>query len=183
MRITALCIALLLGAPTISHAQQAADGKPQADSKPQSAETKAPVPEGKRAKVIFLDSKMFDGQLSKELGAENDTVEVDILGKISLNRIPERMDRWISLVAEKGSVNIKAADQGLKPKFIFDLVQMVYAGVQHNNEERMLEPAHKYDATIFYSIDSTGESKIEKIVFVKRKQAPAAAATTQAQSQ
>lgn len=159
MKIAALCIALLFVAP-VSVFAQSADLKP--------AEIK-PV-ELKRARVTFLDSKLFDGQLSKELGGDNDAVEIDFLGKVSLNSIPQRIDRWISIVGEKGAVNLKPAEQTLKPKFLFDIVELIYTGVQRSNEERMLDPVRQYDAVIFYSVDNAGEPRIEKIVFNKRKQ-------------
>jgi hypothetical protein len=152
----------MFAAPMAAFAQSA-------DTKPAAGDAK-PATEVKRARVTFLDSKLFDGQLSKELDAGNDAVEIDFLGKVSLNNIPQRIDRWISIVGEKGAVNIKPAEQALKPKFLFDIVELIYTGVQRSNEEKMLDPVRQYDAVIFYALDASGEPRIDKIVFSRRKQ-------------
>jgi len=126
-------------------------------------------PVTKSTKLIFLDSKLFDGQLSKELNGQNDLVDVEIVGRVSLTNLPGRIDKWISLVGETGEVNIKAAEPELKPKFIFDLAKMAYAGVQSANEQRTFEPAKNYNVLILYAMDGTGESKIQRIIFTRKK--------------
>jgi hypothetical protein len=122
--------------------------------------------------ITFLDSKLFDNMLSKELSVEKDVVEVAISGKMSLNNIPARIDKWISLVAENGEVQLVATEPALKPKFVMGLLSLiptVYSYFKKTSEERTLEPAKKYNATIIYQLDKNGESIIEKIVFTRRK--------------
>jgi len=122
------------------------------------------------ASVTFLDSKLFDNMLSKELGANKETVEVTITGKMSLNSIPARVDTWITAVGENGELTLRPQDPALKPKFILGLIPIVYSFIKQQNIERTFEPAKKYNASIIYHVDRNGESLIDKIVFVRKKE-------------
>lgn len=122
--------------------------------------------------LTFLDSKLFDNLLSKELGAEKDVVEVIISGKMSLNSISGRIDKWITAVGENGEVSVVASEPSLKPKFIGALlsaIPTIFSYMKKSNDERTLEPAKKYNAIITYQVDRNGESMIEKIVFTRKK--------------
>jgi hypothetical protein len=121
------------------------------------------------AQVTFFDSRLFDSSLSKDLDGDAVTVEVAVNGKISLNKIPERMDQWLSTVGENGELTLKQTEPQLKPKFIGALAPIVIAMIKQMSKERMLEPAKKYNATIQYVVDRNGESSIEKIVFTRKK--------------
>lgn len=123
------------------------------------------------ASVTFLDSKLFDNMLSKELGANKDIVEVTITGKMSLNSIPPRVDTWITAVGENGELTLKPQDPTLRPKFIIGLIPIVYSFIKQQNFERTFDPAKKYNASIIYHVDRNGESLIDKIVFVRKKEA------------
>lgn len=123
------------------------------------------------ASVTFLDSKLFDNMLSKELGANKETVEVTITGKMSLNSIPARVDTWITAVGENGELTLRPQDSSLKPKFIIGLIPIVYSFIKQQNIERTFEPAKKYNASIIYHVDRNGDSLIDKIVFVRKKEA------------
>ncbi|MDP3785562.1 MAG: hypothetical protein Q8Q55_00535 [Undibacterium sp.] len=137
----------------------------------QSMETPS-VPTQVATTLTFLDSKLFDNQLSKELSAEKDVVEVTISGKMSLNSIPGRIDKWITVVGENGEVSVVASEPTLKPKFVgalLSLIPTVFSFMKKSSEERTLEPAKKYNAIVTYQMDRNGESMIEKIVFTKKK--------------
>lgn len=131
--------------------------------------TPAPAPAAEAAPITFLDSTLFDNMLSRELGKGKGEVEVTISGKISLNSIPPRVDKWITAVAEQGEVTLKPADTALKPKFVLALLPVVYSFIKQANAERTMNPASKYNANVVYHIDKSGESVIDKIIFVKKK--------------
>jgi len=133
------------------------------------AETPAPAPAADTPPITFLDSTLFDNLLSRELGKGKNEVEVNISGKISLNSIPPRVDKWITAVAEQGEVTLKPADPALKPKFILALLPVVYSFIKQANAERTMNSANQYNANVIYHIDKSGESVIDKIVFVKKK--------------
>jgi hypothetical protein len=121
------------------------------------------------ASVTFLDSKLFDNMLSKELASNKETVEVTITGKMSLNSIPARVDTWITAVGENGELTLRPTDAALKPKFLIGLIPIVYSFIKQNNAERTFDPAKKYNASIIYHVDRNGDSLIDKIVFVRKK--------------
>ncbi|MFC0168155.1 hypothetical protein ACFFKC_08690 [Pseudoduganella danionis] len=121
--------------------------------------------------VTFLDSTLFDNMLSRELNKGTNEVEVVISGKMSLNNIPPRVDKWITAVAEEGEVTLKPVDNALKPKFVLALLPVVYSFLKQSTIERQVSVAAKYNAAVVYHIDkNSGESVIDKIVFQKKAQ-------------
>lgn len=123
------------------------------------------------ASVTFLDSKLFDNMLAKELSSEKDVVEVAITGKISLSNIPDRVDTWITTVGENGELTVKADEPALKPKFVIALLPIVYSFLKQQSAEHSHDAAKNYNASIIYHMDKSGDSVIDKIVFVKKKKA------------
>jgi hypothetical protein len=120
-------------------------------------------------KISFFDSRIFDAKLGKELEQGKDSVEIDVSGKVLLNNIPSRIDRWISKSAEEGKVEIK---QHVASRSWFSLVPLVFNafGIMKNyQEEKALNFAKNYDTVIFYRNDERGEAVINKIVMTRRK--------------
>jgi hypothetical protein len=170
-----LVLAAVLSAPAF--AQQAADTAPpapaaQAAEPAPAAPAAAPAPEPAApppASVVFLDSSLFDNALSSQLASGKDQVEVAITGKISLNAIPQRMDKWITAVATKGEVALtQQADAPLKPKFVLGLLPTIFSFIKMARAENLVDPANKYNASIQYHLDRSGEAVIDKILFVKK---------------
>lgn len=120
--------------------------------------------------LTFLDSTIFDNMLSRELNRGSEEVEVAISGKMSLNNIPPRVDKWITAVAEKGEVTLLPVDASLKPKFVLALLPVVYSFLKQAHSERSMSSASDYNASLVYHIDKiSGESVIDRIVFIKKK--------------
>lgn len=117
--------------------------------------------------LTFLDSKLFDSKLSQELGSGKDRVEVEISGKVTLANIPDRIDKWITRVGETGNVEVREGPG--RTRALFGILPMLFSAFQAMSEERMLEPAKDYNATIFYRRDAGGDTVIDRIVFSKRK--------------
>lgn len=171
---SALALTALLSAPayaltaqdTTPSTTQAADPAAPAAPAAPSAEPPAPPPP---ASVVFLDSSLFDNALSSQLSSGKEQVEVTITGKISLNSIPQRMDKWITAVATKGEVALtQQADVPLKPKFVLGLLPTIFTFIKMARAENLVDSASKYNATIQYHLDRGGEAVIDKIVFVKK---------------
>ncbi len=119
--------------------------------------------------VTFLDSRLFDRRLSKELEAGRDRVEVDVTSKVSLASIPTRMDKWLVAVAEEGSVEFKQIDTApQRTRFIFGLLPMIFSSLKALDEERMYRPSNNYNVTVFYKKTESCEANIETIVFSKK---------------
>lgn len=162
----ALALAAALSAPAYAQTSPAPEAAPAAPTAQPAAETPAPPPP---ASVVFLDSSLFDNALSNQLSSGKDQVEVAITGKISLNSIPQRMDKWITAVATKGEVALtQQADAPLKPKFVLGLLPTIFTFIKMARAENLVDPATKYNATIQYHLDRSGEAVIDKIVFVKK---------------
>jgi hypothetical protein len=125
-----------------------------------------------RASMTFMDSKLFDMKLGKELESGKDVVVVDISGRIPLSNIPPRIDKWVVRSAEEGKVELLPSEPAPKTRFIFSLIPLVFnafGSFKSMQEERMIDQAKRYDTKIYYKKDDTGETLIEKIVMTRRK--------------
>ncbi|CAB1370039.1 hypothetical protein [Denitratisoma oestradiolicum] len=132
-----------------------------------SEETSRPVIQP-QSQVTFFDSKLFDSRLSKELESGRGKVEVEVNGRIPLSNIPGRMDRWITEVAETGSVEIREAEPETRTRAIFGLLPMIFSAFQRMGEDRLYSPAKNYNATMLYKKDASGDVMISKIVFTRK---------------
>lgn len=121
----------------------------------------------RRQSLTFIDLKVFDAKLSQELNSGKERVEVEMTGKVPLNDIPGRIDKWVSRVGEQGDVEVREAPRTRMA--IFGLLPMLFSAFQSTSEDRMLEPAKNYNATILYKRDANGDTTIERIVFTRKK--------------
>jgi len=130
------------------------------------------VPTLNKARLTFMDSKLFDVKLGKELESDKDIVEVDVSGRVPLSNIPARLDKWVVKSAEEGKVELLPSEQAPKTRFLFSLIPMVFNafGMMKNyQEEKMFDQAKKYDTKIYYKKEESGETLIEKVVLTRRK--------------
>lgn len=128
----------------------------------------------KKATLTFMDSKLFDAKLAKELESGKDEVQIEVSGRIPLNNIPSRIDRWLVTSADEGTVETLPSPPKTHTKGIFVLAPMVFSAISYfknMNEEKMYGTAKQYDTKIYYRKEENGESLIDKIVLVKRKPA------------
>lgn len=123
--------------------------------------------EGGRTQLTFMDSRLFDGRLAKEMEGHRDTIDVEVVGKVSLSSIPVRIDKWIAAVGESGQVELKPAE---RTRSLFALVPAVFSFLKQVNEERMLTQAKDYNAVIYYRKEESGDTTIERIVFRRKTQ-------------
>lgn len=150
--------------PAMGQSAASVPASPSAQSSQQTALNKA--------RLTFMDSKLFDVRLGKELESGKDTVEVDVSGRVPLSNIPTRIDRWVVKSAEEGKVELLQSEPAPKTRFIFSLIPMVFNAIGYMKsyqEEKMFDQAKKYDTKIYYKKDESGETLIEKIVMTKRK--------------
>ncbi len=126
--------------------------------------------------VQFLDSLSFDRKLSASLAVNEPEVTVFFPASITLNNIPERMDKWLSKVEKfGGKVEIQAepdADRGIISE-IFGLFVKAYEAIE---EAVIYSPAKNYNVMIYYKV-KTG--LVTRLVFARKPApGPKAAATT-----
>lgn len=122
--------------------------------------------------VQFLDSSSFDRKLSASLAGTEPEVNVVFPANITLNNIPERMDKWLSKVEKYGGrVEIQAEPEAGRSIIteIFSLFVKAYEALE---EIFIYTPAKDYNVLIHYKA-RTGI--VTRLAFV-RKTAPAPAA-------
>lgn len=125
-----------------------------------------------RARLTFMDSKLFDVKLGKEMESGKENIEIEVSGRVPLSNIPARIDRWVVKSAEEGKVELLQSEPAPKTRFIFSLIPMVFNAVgfmRDWQEEKMFDQAKKYDTKIYYKKEDSGETLIEKIVMIRRK--------------
>lgn len=119
--------------------------------------------------LVFMDSWVFDQDLSSNLNGSHDNIEVSTRAKMTLNDIPDRMDKWLSKVKETGgTVQAQAieSENGTKTRGIFSvLIDVVLFFVGRAKEEVTFGPAEQYDATLHFD-EPTGI--IKRVVFTRR---------------
>ncbi len=134
------------------------------------------APKLKKTSLTFMDSKLFDTRLAKELDSGKDEVVIEISGHMPLNNIPARVDRWLVTSADEGgTVETLPSPQKTYDRGLIAIIPMVFDSfggfLKKMNEERMYGTIKQYDTKIYYRKSENGDSLIDRIVLVKRKPA------------
>ena len=124
--------------------------------------------------IRFVDSAIFDDQLSASLAAQHDQVTVRFEGdEVSVNGLPPRFDAWLVYVARKagGTVELRpdpelAAARGVET-LALSLVMGAYQAVQRS---MLYRPARGYDIAVYHE---PGGTRITRAVFVRKTEAAA----------
>jgi len=129
------------------------------------------------AKLSFLDISKFDRDLSGSLQEKNASVEVAFYDKVSPNNVPDRLQKWISVVeADGGKVLVEPPPNELmtrNPLAALSLVGTLFTSIKtfsKFNSERIYDTAKGRDAVISLERNSKGEVVVSTIKFVKRSQ-------------
>lgn len=128
------------------------------------------------ATLSFLDSRIFDANLSRALAAGYKEVTVETPAGVTLNSIPERMDKWLYAVSDANNKVVSQARQDIQMRSIglVALIQAIATGTYGwLRDEITYAPAKNYDATLVYDKET---GNVEKIVFSAIDKAAAAAA-------
>jgi len=121
-----------------------------------------PVAEARQ--MTFFDSRLFDGQRKPA------QLEIMVPGTMTLTQFSPRLDRWMSIIGESGSLALQetAEPPRLAQRSLFALLPMVYNMVAEAREAMMNAQARQYNATIFYHKDNDGRAVIDRVL-LKRK--------------
>ncbi|MDP2847300.1 MAG: hypothetical protein Q8O35_03815 [Humidesulfovibrio sp.] len=115
--------------------------------------------------VQFLDSGSFDRKLSSALSADQPQVTVVFPAAITLNNIPERLDKWLGKVEKfGGTVEIQAepeASRGLISE-IFGLFIKAYDAIE---EAVIYSSAKHYNVMIYYKAQT---GLVTRVCFVRK---------------
>lgn len=112
---------------------------------------------------VFIDLDSFDEKMAGNFSANANEFEVLVHGDtVSMNNIPERMQRWLSLVDQKGQGLELKSESGVQPKSLSMIMAMAPQLFQYleNQYQKLLISDYK---AVVYLAD--GSSKINKIVF------------------
>ena len=114
--------------------------------------------------IAFVDIDNFDKNLSESMLAKTKAITVTMLAKISVNQIPERLNKWLSAISEqKGRIYIEPRTTSMSSALAIYLLPKVYNLFVNNLS---YNAASDYNATIFYNLDS---GIIKKVVFSKKE--------------
>ena len=129
-----------------------------------------PSPAAEARQLTFFDSRLFDGQLYNELSRKPERLEIVVPGTMTLTHFSPRLDRWMSIIGESGSLALQETPEPprLSQRSLFALLPMVYNMVSEAREALMNAQARQYDATVYYHKDSQGNAVIDRIL-LKRK--------------
>lgn len=126
-------------------------------------------------KLSFLDISKFDRDLSGSLQDKTASVEVAFYDKVSPNNVPDRLQKWISVVeADGGKVLVEPPPNELisrSPMAAISLVGTLISsikGFSKFNSDRVYEAAKGRDTVISLERNNKGEVVINSIKFVRR---------------
>jgi len=115
--------------------------------------------------VQFLDSFSFDRKLSASLGAKQPQVDVLFPATITLNNIPERMDKWLSKVEKFGGTVEIQAEPETGRGIITEIFSLFVKAYEAAEEALIYGAAKDYNVLIHYRA-ATGI--ITRLSFVRK---------------
>jgi hypothetical protein len=118
--------------------------------------------------IVFLDSVAFDSDVSESMWEQNREIVILPSSPFTLNEIPPRMEKWLSVIKESGG-QVKAKELPPKTQLamrgiigaLIDIVVAIFGAVK---EQALYGAAKYYDATLEYR----KESGVERVVFSHR---------------
>lgn len=125
--------------------------------------------------VQFMDTSGFNYKLSASLGAKQEQVDVLFPAVITLNNIPERMDKWLSMVEKfGGKVEIQAEPEPGRG-LITEIFSIFIKAFEAAEEKLLYAPAKDYNVLISYKAKNGIISKMSFVRKAAAQPAPASA--------
>ena len=134
-------------------------------NQPQTSNTLANASTKEIPTIGFLDSTIFDKQLSRALSSKESTVKVTFPIAFTTNEIPERIDKWLVAIQDyEGTIDVQPeqVERGLLDDFVKSLINGIYERIK---EKLLYSPAKNYNATVFYE-PRTGN--VTRVMFLKK---------------
>jgi len=128
-------------------------------------------------RLSFIDVSKFDRDLASAMNPNNEVTEVAFYEKVSPNSVPERIQKWLSVVEAKGGkVLVEPPPNELVSRSPFAALSLLGSlfttikGFAHFNTEKIYEAANGRNAIISLERNNKGEVVVGTIKFVKRVQ-------------
>ena len=124
--------------------------------------------------LSFIDISNFDRELTTSLQARMDSVDVIFYEKVSPNKIPERLQKWIAAVERFGGhVKIETPPNEPTPRSALTLLSLLgtaYSTIKNHiasQPESFLSSTKGRNAVISLERGANGELLVEKVRFIK----------------
>ena len=133
-----------------------------------------PIGKELKQKLSFIDIGNFDHELTAALNAPLDSVDVVFYEKVSPNKIPERLQKWISAVERTGgNVKVESPPNEPTPRNVMTILSLLGTAYSATKNQVTLQPesfllsTKGRNAVISLERGTNGELLVEKIRFVK----------------
>jgi hypothetical protein len=133
-------------------------------------------PQGEAAAVPavnFFDVSSFDSKLSSTLRHDPQTLHVHLQAPATVNAIPERLGKWLSMVEKyHGTVHLQEDPDYQSRSFpgaISIVVSAFLTAYKAIENSLLYGPVKDYNATVFYM---RGSGTITKVVFARKASTP-----------
>lgn len=131
--------------------------------------------EAPKPAIAFVDLQGFDAELSQSLAAPLPNVQVSFYDKVTPSALPLRLQTWLSSVeAGGGKVKVippKSDISAKDPFLLMSLASSLWSASKMAKEmavKAQFNAAQAYNAELVLKDDGTGQSVIERVVFVRR---------------
>jgi hypothetical protein len=125
--------------------------------------------------IRFIDTEIFDKNLLQSMKANSETITISIIGQISINNIPERLGKWLSIVMDrqgnvyfnkiKSNTDIPLNERTISAEPVSLLIGVLPTAYKFLKKEASYGLAGNYNVTVFY-IPENG--LIKKIIFTRK---------------
>lgn len=125
--------------------------------------------------IRFIDTEIFDKDLIQSMKANSETITISIIGDISINNIPERLGKWLSIVMDrkgnvyfnkiKSNTDIPLNERTISAEPVSLLIGVLPTAYKFLKKEASYGLAGNYNVTVFY-IPENG--LIKKIIFTRK---------------
>jgi hypothetical protein len=115
----------------------------------------------------FFDSGSFDRKLSGELKKDPAKVMVKFPAPATVNKIPERMDKWFSQVEHYGGT-VELKEEESTRGILGVIIDLLIGAYRLTKEKMTYGPVEDYNAEIWYE---TADGAITKVLFVRKAEA------------
>lgn len=122
-------------------------------------------------RIDFIDSRQFDTDFSKLLKTGPDRVTARFIGTVSVNKIPERLDKWLSAVRYLGGrVDIQPEPATETVKVVGDvLISLAVGSYLLVTHVLRYDPAMDYNAVVYYD---RADGTLTRVVFTRKSDPP-----------
>lgn len=121
--------------------------------------------------LAFLDSRIFDEELSNSMSGGSPRITVDAPAGFTLNKIPKRFDRWLYSVEEGGGKVVAEPENSEQMRgLVSAVIDVIVSIFEKIDEIRLYQPSQQYNATLLYREDGS----VKKVVFERRTDTPQA---------